>query len=299
MNPDNVALSAEVLAKIDELKKNGVIIPKIPFTADDFSANGLERDVIVPEQIAWTHRRGDEGDIYFISNQENNSRNFDASFRIAGKTPEVWNPVNTEITSPENWKTTSGRTSVKLTLAPYESVFVVFINKTNKTNFVVHPTNSSKKLLEIKGKWDVSFMKNSQSEQSNQLFDWSKSENPLIKFYSGTAIYRVEFNWNVRLQSNKIYMNLGKVCNLATVQINGINCGTAWTAPYEVDITKALKEGTNALEIEVTNTWANALNGSDKGTPPFPGIWTNGKYRMSDDSLLQAGLIGPVTIVQK
>ena len=94
-------------------------------------------------------------------------------------------------------------------------------------------------------------------------------------------------------------MNLGKVCNLATVQINGINCGTAWTAPYEVDITKALKEGTNALEIEVTNTWANALNGSDKGTPPFPGIWTNGKYRMSDDSLLQAGLIGPVTIVQK
>jgi hypothetical protein len=299
MNPDNVALSAEVLAKIDELKKNGVIIPKIPFTADDFSANGLERDVIVPEQIAWTHRRGDEGDIYFISNQENNSRNFDASFRIAGKTPEVWNPVNTEITSPENWKTTSGRTSVKLTLAPYESVFVVFINKTNKTNFVVHPTNSSKKLLEIKGKWDVSFLKNSQSEQSNQLFDWSKSENPLIKFYSGTAIYRVEFNWNVRLQSNKIYMNLGKVCNLATVQINGINCGTAWTAPYEVDITKALKEGTNALEIEVTNTWANALNGSDKGTPPFPGIWTNGKYRMSDDSLLQAGLIGPVTIVQK
>ncbi|MDR3651805.1 MAG: glycosyl hydrolase [Paludibacter sp.] len=299
MNPDNVPLSAEVKAKINELEKAGVIIPTLPFTANDFSAYGIEMDVIVPEQIAWTHRRGDKADIYFISNQENNTRNFDASFRIVGKTPELWNPVNAEITSPESWKSTSGRTSMKLTLAPYESVFVVFSNKTNQPNVVEQPTNAVTKPFEINGKWNVSFLKNNQTELSNQLFDWSKSANPLIKFYSGTAIYQSGFNWNADSKLNKIYLNLGKVCNLATVRVNGIDCGTAWTTPYQVDITKALKNGLNSLEIEVTNTWANAINGSDKGTPPFPGIWTNGKYRMSEDKLLEAGLIGPLTFITK
>ena len=99
--------------------------------------------------------------------------------------------------------------------------------------------------------------------------------------------------------SRPICLSLGKVFNLATVRLNGINCGTTWTAPYQVDISKALKKGTNTLEIEVTNTWANAINGSDKGTPPFPGIWTNAKYRMKEDKLVEAGLLGPVKIIQK
>jgi len=62
-------------------------------------------------------------------------------------------------------------------------------------------------------------------------------------------------------------VDLGKVCNLATVRVNGFDCGTLWTAPYRVDISKALKKGVNEIEIEVTNTWANAINGADRGTP--------------------------------
>jgi hypothetical protein len=95
------------------------------------------------------------------------------------------------------------------------------------------------------------------------------------------------------------WIDLGKVSNLALVRLNGIDCGTAWTAPYEVDISNALKNGTNSLEIEVTNTWANAINGWDIGTPPFAGIWTDGKYRMKENKLLEAGLLGPVKIIQK
>jgi len=119
----------------------------------------------------------------------------------------------------------------------------------------------------------------------------------LIKYYSGTAIYNT--NFNNASKSKSVCLNLGKLSSLATVRVNGIDCGTVWTAPYQVDVTKALKKGMNTLEIEVCNTWANAINGSDKGTPPFPGIWTNGKYRMSEDKLMESGLIGPVTIIQK
>lgn len=91
-------------------------------------------------------------------------------------------------------------------------------------------------------------------------------------------------------------LRLGKLHDLAHVRVNGLDCGIVWTAPYESEITQALKEGENKIEIEVVNTWANALRGSDLGCPPFDGIWTNGTYRMKTPELLPAGLLGPVEI---
>ena len=69
MNPDNLPLSSESKSKIDSLKNACVIIPELPYLADDFSVYGIERDIIIPENIAWTHRLGDEADLYFIADQ--------------------------------------------------------------------------------------------------------------------------------------------------------------------------------------------------------------------------------------
>jgi hypothetical protein len=58
-----------------------------------------------------------------------------------------------------------------------------------------------------------------------------------------------------------------------------------------LEITGALKKGKNTIEIEVVNTWHNALRGADQGKAPYEGIWTNAKYRTKGDDLLPAGLI--------
>jgi len=47
------------------------------------------------------------------------------------------------------------------------------------------------------------------------------------------------------------------------------------------------------------NTWANAINGSDKVTPPFPGYAINGKNRLKEDKLQESGLIGLAMIRTK
>lgn len=307
MNPDPVELSPEVKQKINELKQAGILIPAIPYKEDDFAAYGLERDLIVPEDIAWTHRRGELGDIYFIANQREETRTFTASMRIDGGKPECWNPVTGEINAHPSYEHKGNRTEVTLTLAPNESVFIVYSSEgTDKDK-----QSTSKKLSEAKGSSDkdlqtlaletkeytVTFANTGKEITRNELFDWSKEEDEQIRYYSGTATYKTTFRWKNKLNKNqRVFLNLGQICNLATVRINGVDCGTIWTAPYQADITAALKKGINQLEIEVTNTWANAFLGADEGKAPFPGIWANAKYRRQEKTLLPAGLLGPLSL---
>lgn len=295
MNPDNIPLSSEVSTKIEEFRKGGVIIPELPYNEDDFSAYQLERDVIVPENIAWTHRTGEEADIYFIANQAGEAVSFDASLRMVG-TPELWNPVTGEITLPLEVETHGMRTIVPLRLDSNESVFVVFRKQGNTVADAMQEKSSVTLPLEV-DHWSILFPSLGQlTLTKGHLFDWSKEEDEKIKYYSGTAVYNTIFKWKGK-PKGRIYLSLGEVANIANVCVNGIDCGTAWTAPYQVEITEVLKKGNNRLEIQIENTWANALNGLEKGKAPFNGIWTNAKYRRKEDTLLPAGLLGPVKII--
>lgn len=309
MNPDPVEFSPEVKQKIDELKEAGVLVPVIPYEEDDFSAYGLERDLIVPEDIAWTHRRGDLGDIYFIANQKEETRTFTASMRVNGRKPECWNPVTGEIDTNPLYELKDNRTEMILTLAPNESVFVVFstegINKncgesSQKEQLWKEKKNLVKEVREVPldmEEYQINFLNTGKEVIRKTLFDWSKEEDEQIRYYSGTAIYKTTFRWkNKQKKDERIYLNFGKICDIATVRLNGVECGTIWTAPYRADITAALKKGINELEIEVTNTWANALKGADEGKAPFDGIWTNAKYRRAEKTLIPAGLLGPLSI---
>jgi len=93
------------------------------------------------------------------------------------------------------------------------------------------------------------------------LKSWSESSNELVKYYSGTATYFKEFNIfdaaiieSKKNTTRQFCLDLGKVEVMARVVLNGEDCGIVWKPPYRVDISKALKPGTNKLEIEVVNT---------------------------------------------
>ena len=99
--------------------------------------------------------------------------------------------------------------------------------------------------------------------------------------------------------TQNLYLVLNDIKNLASVTLNGKECGIAWTAPYEVNISEALQRGNNQLVLDVVNTWSNAIQGHDEGMDPFPNIWTNARYRKKSPELLPAGLFGPIEIVRK
>ena len=299
--PDTT-LSPEVRSKVDEMIKAGVIVPELPYVKDDFGAYGLDRDVVLPENVAWTHRRNNEDnvDLYFISNQEETPREFTASFRVAGRVPELWDPMTGEIDRNLDWKTVDSRTEVKMDLAGAGSAFIVFSQPTEATVGTAPVRNEKQELLNT-GKWNVKFSTTGREIVSDTLFDWTSSEDNDVKYYSGTATYTTTFKAPKFGKNDRVMLDLEGLHDVATVVVNGKECGIVWTAPYQVDITDAVKKGKNNLSIAVTNTWANALLGADEGNAPFDGIWTNGKYRRAEKTLIPAGLTGPLklTVITK
>jgi len=136
--------------------------------------------------------------------------------------------------------------------------------------------------VEIKGNWQINFRGENFYEatiKTDELFDWTAHKAEQIKHYSGTAIYTTTFNIEKgMLQSErKFKLNLGEVSVIAKVILNGKDIGVSWIAPHALQITDAIKEGENTLEIQVTNQWTNRLIGDEK----LPN---------------QSGLLGPVTI---
>jgi len=124
------------------------------------------------------------------------------------------------------------------------------------------------------------------------LFDWSGSTDSTIRYYSGSAVYMNSFELNAG--GRKVYIDLGKVADVATVYVNGVDCGTVWTV-QALDITKAMRPGRNELKIVVTNTWANRLTGDQRLPVGLRRTWTTSPWK-SDGALLPAGLLGPVYI---
>jgi hypothetical protein len=192
--------------------------------------------------------------------------------------------------------------------------------------------------IAIEGEWTINFREEDHHKaelKTNTLFDWSTYSEEKIKHYSGTAIYKNAFNIEKGfLQSDrKFELRLGEVNVIAKVILNNQEIGVSWLAPFYLDITSALKEGENTLEIQVTNQWTNRLIGDEKlpnqtgynvrrGSPGFGDSEFRGKFKkMPDwyrnnqplpegprstfsaysfqkatDKLLPSGLIGPVTI---
>jgi hypothetical protein len=131
------------------------------------------------------------------------------------------------------------------------------------------------------------------------LFDWSRHADDAVRHFSGTANYKRVFAFNgpEKNRGKRVWLDLGEVANLAEVFVNGVNCGVAWTPPYRVEITRALKNGENELRVAVTNTWANRLIGDAELPEAERVTWTTAKLSMKGRPLLKAGLLGPVRLM--
>jgi hypothetical protein len=252
------------------------------------------------DSIAFIHRTLPGAEVYFVSNQSCKPKSFTADFNVTGKVPEWWNAIDGTLRDLPEYANIGKGIAVPMVLAGYESAFIVFRKSapavlSGKKNFS-EPIATAELTQPWKVTFDAAQRGPSQPVTFDKLVDWTTSTDPAIKYYSGSAVYQQSFTFGKVEKGQRVVLDLGKVVAIAKVKVNGVELGGVWTPPYQVDISRAIKSGTNSLEIKVVNSWANRLIGDAKLPAEQRKTWTLLKVIDEKSQLEPSGLYGPVRL---
>jgi phospholipase/lecithinase/hemolysin len=263
--------------------------------APDFEYVKPKRDT----RLLFAHRKLADGDLYFVDNRSNRDEQVDATFRLAGKAPELWH-ADTGKSEPASFKIAEGRTTIPLHLEPWGALFVLFREATTETSRSL-PASRKTELETLQGPWRVSFQPGRGAPASitlEKLRSWTESNDPGVKYFSGTGTYTTTIAVRADWLKNhaRLWIDLGDVKNLAEVTVNGKSLGVLWHAPYRVDATLALKPGANQISIRITNAWVNRLIGDQQPNATTKFTFTTFKPYAATSPLQPSGLLGPVRL---
>ena len=179
--------------------------------------------------------------------------------------------------------------------------------------------------FELPGPWDVSLPILPDKPLNitlTELDSWTNSSMDQIRYFSGTATYRQQFNLPAELLASgySLELDLGSVSIIAEVTVNGKNLGILWKSPFRINLDDYVKAGKNELIVKVTNLWPNRLIGDESLPPDYH--WEDNKIKKWPDWLIMdtgrssgrttfasyrhwekeselqpSGLLGPVRIV--
>jgi hypothetical protein len=283
-------------------------------------ADGVVEDFAIGREpnlpLDYIHRRDGDTDIYFIANRTNVMVGGMGHFRVADKAPEFWDPVSGKQWFAASYESKFGRCELPLELPPCGSVFVVFRELAAK-----HPRTAADNrpkltpIAELTGPWTAHFpigwssderdprtmlLSSTRSVVFDSLASWTTRPEPGIKNYSGAATYLKTFELpaGIRHPASGIWLDLGSVRELAEVRVNGQSCGIVWAPPFRVDISKALKPGTNTLAVDVVNFWPNRIIGDASLPLEKRFTKTNIRKLTKDTPLMESGLLGPVRVLE-
>ena len=307
--PERRWMSDAVKAKLSHFVKCG---SRVVYGSAKEVVEGLKPDVTCAGEgpsdwrkgerpIEWLHRRDATADWYFVAANGMDAYSGEVTFRAEGDV-SVWDPVTGACWTPDIPHAESNSTTVKLDLAPAESVFVVFWHTATTGETPVVPVcraaTGETPVVPVGEslKWTLSFPAGWGAPTSlklEKLASWT--DLPIGeegRHFSGTATYATTFKAKA---GEPLTLDLGEVETIADVFVNDRKVRMLWAPPYRCAIGECVKDGVNDLRVDVTTTWFNRLAydaglpekdrktwtiaGPKKGTPPLP-----------------AGLLGPVSL---
>lgn len=258
----------------------------------DFSCTAMD-------SLRYVHRTTDDAEIYWVNNRSYQTRRLAATFRTTGLIPYIWHPETGKITAID-YQATNGRTHIDLDMYPGEAYFVVF-RKTADAGASKHQTTMNMQTLKtLTAPWTVSFLEQRGAPEKiemDTLASLTESDIEAVRYWGGTAIYTQQFKLSRKeMKNNRIMLDLGSVCYMAEVIVNGVNKGILWRTPFTADITDALKPGNNKLEVRVITLWRNRIIGDQQPGCKKKYTYTSYKFYNADSKLKPTGLLGPVRL---
>ncbi|MGX1668817.1 glycosylhydrolase-like jelly roll fold domain-containing protein [Streptomyces sp. NPDC055400] len=124
--------------------------------------------------------------------------------------------------------------------------------------------------IALDGDWTLTLDQPDAQPVVRPLASWSD----IAPLFSGSATYTKDFDLDrAAVRGRRLYLDLGTVREVARVTVNGTVLPPLLWTPYRVDVTDALRAGTNHIAVRVSNTLSNERK------KPLP-----------------SGLLGPVTL---
>ncbi len=300
------------------------LYPDYKSTREILGRMNIQEDFVSEgNKIRFGHRRTEAKEIYFVANRTGEYQKTKCVFRAIGE-PELWEGVTGGSRKLQQYVTKDGITTIELEFEPYESYFIIFQQRkaSGSPDKNGHPDFPEyKEIKTIEGPWELAFDPKWGGPEKivfDSLLDWTEREERGIKYYSGIATYTKEFDASdINRKESKLFLDLGVVNDMARVKLNGKDLGVVWCASWRIDISDAIVEGQNKIEIEVANRWINRLLGdrqepdADARTVKFKdGLmggkeYTTGRYTFTTKAAMRSfnfteplpsGLLGPVTI---
>ncbi|HEU5077966.1 MAG TPA: glycosyl hydrolase [Opitutaceae bacterium] len=165
----------------------------------------------------------------------------------------------------------------------------------------------SARAVPLSGKWQVKFLRGGPTLpapfETDSLKSWTELAGESGESFSGTAVYRLEFNLPEKTSADNWQLDLGDVRESARIRINQHDVGVAWSLPFKINVGEFLVPGANVLEIEVTNLGANRIRDLDRRHVDWKIMHeinlVNIRYKPFDASgwrVAPSGLLGPVVL---
>ncbi|MFS0732355.1 glycosyl hydrolase [Microbacterium sp. 1P10UB] len=235
---------AEFSALCDRLWGVGRVIPgSLP--------DGLRRLGLTPEWVVTggavrrISRVVDGRRLLFAANPAASA--LDLRVRLESGAPlAVWDPVEVRAMSCA----VADDGEVTLTLPPFGSVFVL---EQEEPVAMMEPDAD---VVDLDGEWALELPGAEPTTMSPAPLPWTDAAG---RGFSGTAVYQHLFTVDPAAVSRTAAIELTDVGDIARIVLNGADCGVAWTAPFRVDVSNAIRAGENELAVHVTNPWRNRL----------------------------------------
>ena len=94
-----------------------------------------------------------------------------------------------------------------------------------------------------------------------------------VTHVAGVGVYRRSVTW---VGAARLMLRLPRCVDAVEVRVNGRSCGVRVWPPYVFDLTDGLKQGSNDIEIRVSNTLGNIITetyaGQQPDRPPISGL---------------------------
>ncbi|GAB4033044.1 glycosyl hydrolase [Spirosoma gilvum] len=276
---------------------------------------GLKRETMADQGLRFIRRSyttgNRKGQYYFIANMGDKTVDGWVPLHTIAKSVALYNPMTEQLGMAQFRTSATGTSEVYLQLTPGESCLLETSETTmsGETYAYYKPTGNS---MPLTGKWKLQFVSGGPKlpapVEVDKLGSWTELNDEGVKQFSGSATYTLSFAKPAGT-GNGWLLDLGKVAESASVQLNGQNLGTLIGPTYQVFVPGSLLRDANSLVVTVSNSMANRIIDMDQHKQPWKIFYNiNMSPRLREDrdeaGLFTAerwqpkpsGLLGPVTL---